>query len=101
MEGRLEDIENAKIDGKDVPSGKKRKLKARLHRRSRLTSINEQGKLQVPKDCQEAVGLPLGGEVVLVGSGQWFEIWAPQDLEASDSADDNDDLDDLEEEIGT
>jgi len=44
--------------------------------------INDQGKLLVPKDWSERAGLDAGGSVVLLGLGQHFEIWSPENYAA-------------------
>jgi DNA-binding transcriptional regulator/RsmH inhibitor MraZ len=41
----------------------------------RDASINDQGKLTIPKDLAEAVGIAPDSDVVLVGRRGHFEVW--------------------------
>ena len=77
MDRRLADIENLKEPGtdRDAPPIIKREMRARLHSKCRPASINTQGKLQVPKDLAAAADLAAGEEVMLVGCGQYVELW--------------------------
>lgn len=55
------------------PADKKRLIGA-LAMRCHLGSINDQGKLSIPKDICERVKLEAGAEVALIGRGSYFEI---------------------------
>ncbi|MBC7980480.1 MAG: hypothetical protein H7Y36_07955, partial [Armatimonadetes bacterium] len=41
----------------------------------RVASVNDQGKLLVPKDLSEAAGIAAESEVVLAGRDLHFEVW--------------------------
>ncbi len=41
----------------------------------REASVNDQGKLLVPKDLSETAGISSESEVVLAGRGMHFEVW--------------------------
>jgi DNA-binding transcriptional regulator/RsmH inhibitor MraZ len=62
-------------EAENMTPAKKRRIKGMLHSRCRSAAINEQGKLLVPKDWSERVGIKAGEPVVLLGLGQHFEIW--------------------------
>ena len=53
----------------------------RLAMLSREASLNEQGKLLVPKDLSEQAGIVAEAEVYLVGRGIYFEIWSKANFE--------------------
>lgn len=53
----------------------KGKLLAKLALLSRTATVNEQGKLLVPKDLSEQAGIQPDSEVMLAGRGMNFEIW--------------------------
>lgn len=59
-------------------------------------SVNEQGKLLVPKDLSEKAGIPAESEVVLAGRGLHFEVWSKPNhakaLEIEMNQDDEDEL---------
>jgi DNA-binding transcriptional regulator/RsmH inhibitor MraZ len=42
----------------------------------REVTLNDQGKLLVPKDLSEKAGILAEAEVMLVGRGIYFEIWS-------------------------
>jgi MraZ protein len=42
---------------------------------SRVASVNDQGKLLVPKELSEGAGIAAEAEVMLVGRGLHFEVW--------------------------
>jgi len=50
------------------------------------SKVNEQGKLTIPKALAEGHGLTLPGGVRLVGRGELFEIFTPENGEAIESA---------------
>jgi DNA-binding transcriptional regulator/RsmH inhibitor MraZ len=62
----------------------------------RVASVNDQGKLLVPKDLSEAAGIAAESEVVLAGRGLHFEVWSKTNhvrvLEIEQTPDENDDL---------
>ena len=64
------------IQGSDKSPVEKGKLLGRLAMLCREVSLNEQGKLLVPKDLSEKAGIEADSEVVLAGRGIHFEIWS-------------------------
>ncbi len=56
--------------------GEKDKLLGKLAMLSREVTLNEQGKLLVPKDLSEKAGIKADGDVYLAGRGIYFEIWS-------------------------
>lgn len=66
----------ALIQGSDKTPVEKGKLLGKLAMLCREVSLNEQGKLLVPKDLSEKAGIQADSEVVLAGRGIHFEIWS-------------------------
>ena len=56
----------------DLPQAKKNQLEGALRMLSREASINSQGKLTVPKEWAERIGLKADGPVKLAGRGKYF-----------------------------
>ncbi len=78
-----------------TPAEKSKKL-GKLAMLCREASLNEQGKLLVPKDLSEKVGIEAEGDVVLTGRGIYFEIWSKAQfskvLEIETAEEEDDDL---------
>lgn len=53
------------------------------------SKVNEQGKLTIPKALAEKHGLTLPGSVHLVGRGELFEIFTPENGKAIEAAEEN------------
>lgn len=66
----------ALIANSDLPLDRKRHHRGVLASRCREASVNEQGKLLVPKDLATRTEIAPDSEVVLVGRETYFEIWA-------------------------
>jgi DNA-binding transcriptional regulator/RsmH inhibitor MraZ len=64
------------IRNSDKTPAEKGKLLGKLAMLCREASLNEQGKLLVPKDLSEKSGIEADGDVVLAGRGIYFEIWS-------------------------
>ena len=68
----------------------------RLAMLCRVASVNEQGKLLVPKELSEAAGISAESEVVLAGRDLHFEVWSKHNharvLEIEMTPDAEDDL---------
>ncbi len=60
----------------DFSPGKKIELLGRLSMNCRPATVNDQGKLLVPKELSEQVGITAEAEVVLAGRGMHFEVWS-------------------------
>lgn len=69
-----EKVELIQTSGK-TPA-EKGKMLGKLAMLCREASLNEQGKLLVPKDLSEKSGIEADGDVVLAGRGIYFEIWS-------------------------
>lgn len=82
-------------DSELTPAKKTAKL-GQLSMLCRVASVNDQGKLLVPKDLSEAVGIAAESEVVLAGRGMHFEVWSKTNhgrvLEIEMTPDEEDDL---------
>lgn len=83
------------IQNSDKTPAEKGKLLGKLAMRCREATLNEQGKLLVPKDLSEKAGITADSDVVLVGRGIYFEIWSNAnfdtmlELETSEEIDDD------------
>lgn len=72
----------------------KGRLLGRLAMLCREVTINDQGKLLVPKDLSEKAGIAADSDVVLAGRGIHFEIWSKEHFDqvlAIETAQDEDD----------
>ncbi len=62
----------------------------------REATLNDQGKLLVPKDLSEKAGITADSDVMLAGRGIHFEIWSKTNfdkvLEIETAEDDDDEL---------
>jgi DNA-binding transcriptional regulator/RsmH inhibitor MraZ len=56
-------------------------LLGKLAMLSREVTLNEQGKLLIPKDLSEKAGISAESEVFLAGRGNHFEIWSKTHFE--------------------
>lgn len=69
------------FEGADAAA--KRETEGMFHSMCRPASINDQGKMLVPKDLAEYAGIQAGAPVVLEGRGQHFAIWNPENYEVA------------------
>jgi DNA-binding transcriptional regulator/RsmH inhibitor MraZ len=69
------------IQGSDKTPAEKNKMLGKLAMLCREASLNEQGKLLVPKDLSEQAGIAAESDVVLAGRGIHFEIWSKANFE--------------------
>ncbi|MDE0596430.1 MAG: hypothetical protein ABGZ49_03835 [Akkermansiaceae bacterium] len=76
----------ASIDDSDLPAGVKGQRKGLLYSRNTPVTINEQGKLLIPKKLAKEHGLDSGGAVHLYGRGTNFDIVSPRDYSAMQTA---------------
>jgi DNA-binding transcriptional regulator/RsmH inhibitor MraZ len=58
-----------------TPREKREKL-GKLAMLSREATVNDQGKLLVPKDLSEKAGIAADAEVMLAGRGNYFQVWS-------------------------
>lgn len=88
---RVEIVKNS-----DLTPKKKTAMLGRLSMLCRAASVNDQGKLLVPKDLSEAAGIAAEAEVVLAGRGLHFEVWSKANhlrvLAIEQTPDEDDDL---------
>lgn len=83
------------IKESDKTPKEKNNLLGKLAMLSREVTLNEQGKLLVPKDLSEKAGIAADSEVVLAGRGIHFEIWSKAnfdrklEIETSEAVDDD------------
>lgn len=69
------------INGSDKTPAEKSKLLAKLALLSREATVNEQGKLLVPKDLSEKAEIAPDSDVILAGRGMNFEIWSKKNFD--------------------
>jgi DNA-binding transcriptional regulator/RsmH inhibitor MraZ len=85
-----------RIVNSDKTPTEKDKLLGKLSMLCREASLNEQGKLLVPKDLSEKAGIAAEADVILAGRGMHFEIWSSANfdrlLEIETSEEEEDDL---------
>jgi DNA-binding transcriptional regulator/RsmH inhibitor MraZ len=62
----------------DLPQANKNALEGALRMNSKLATISPQGKLTIPKDWAEKIGLKADGPVKLGGRGHYFIICTPE-----------------------
>ena len=65
-----------RIKSSDKSPAEKDKTLGKLAMLCREVSLNEQGKLLVPKDLSEMAGIAAESDVMLAGRGLHFEIWS-------------------------
>jgi DNA-binding transcriptional regulator/RsmH inhibitor MraZ len=66
----------ATIEGSDLNPAQKYELKGILAANSRPTTLNDQGKLLIPKELSEEIGIAADTEITLVGRELHFEVWS-------------------------
>jgi MraZ protein len=79
-----EDAYNEKvalIKGSSKTPAEKSAYLGKLAMLCREVTLNDQGKLLVPKDLSEKSGIAAESEVVLVGRGNYFEVWSKTNFE--------------------
>lgn len=70
------------IRNSDKTPAEKGKMLGKLAMRCREASLNDQGKLLVPKDLSETAGIAADADVMLAGRGIHFEIWSKANFDA-------------------
>lgn len=84
------------IKASDKTPAEKGKTLGRLAMLCREVTLNDQGKLLVPKDLSEKAGIAADSDVMLAGRGIHFEIWSKTNfdkvLEIETSQEEDDDL---------
>jgi DNA-binding transcriptional regulator/RsmH inhibitor MraZ len=69
------------IQASDKTPQKKGEMLGKLAMLSREATLNDQGKLLVPKDLSEQAGILAESEVMLAGRGNYFQIWSKANFE--------------------
>lgn len=69
------------IKNSDKTPAEKGKTLGKLAMLCRETTLNEQGKLLVPKDLSEMAGIAAESDVVLAGRGLHFEVWSKSNFD--------------------
>jgi DNA-binding transcriptional regulator/RsmH inhibitor MraZ len=82
------------IHHSDKTPAEKNKLLGKLAMLSREVTLNEQGKLLVPKDLSEKAGIAADSDVVLAGRGIHFEIWSKANFDRKLEIETSEDVDD-------
>ncbi len=67
----------ASIQASDLPAGVKSRQKAALYTHNQPVSVNEQGKISIPKKFAEERGLAAEENIHFLGRGNYFEIITP------------------------
>ena len=84
------------VKNSDYTPAKKLAKLGQLAMLCRVASVNDQGKLLVPKDLSEAADIAAESEVILAGRDQHFEVWSKENharvLEIEMNPEDDDDL---------
>ncbi len=84
------------VEKSQLSEAKKREKLGSLAMLCREVTLNEQGKLLVPKDLSEKAGLEADSDVMLAGREKHFEIWNKENfdrfLELEMNQDDDDEL---------
>lgn len=70
----------ALIKGSDLSPRDKDQEIGRLSMLSREVTLNDQGKLLVPKELSMQAGILAEGEVSLAGRGNFFQIWSRENF---------------------
>lgn len=80
----------------DLSEAKKRQKIGSLAMLCREVTVNDQGKLLIPKDLSEAAGIKPDSEIMLAGREEHFEVWNMENyqryLELERNQDDSDEL---------
>lgn len=71
----------ARIKESNKTHAEKDQLLGRLAMLCRETTLNEQGKLLIPKDLSEMAGIAAESEVILAGRGLHFEVWSKSNFD--------------------
>jgi DNA-binding transcriptional regulator/RsmH inhibitor MraZ len=71
------------VEASTLDEATKRQTLGSLAMLCREATLNEQGKLLIPKDLSEQAEIKPDSEIMLVGRHRHFEIWAKQHFEKS------------------
>jgi DNA-binding transcriptional regulator/RsmH inhibitor MraZ len=79
-----EEAYNEKVElirDSDKTPAEKSRLRGKLALLCREATLNEQGKLLIPKDLSEQAGITADSDVVLGGQGIHFEVWSKSNFD--------------------
>jgi len=77
FDAAIESIQNS-----ELPAGVKSRQKAALYTHNQPVSVNEQGKILIPKKFADDRGLEADANIHFLGRGNYFEIITPKHYEA-------------------
>lgn len=69
------------VAASDLTPAKKQQIVGHLRMMSKKAFVSNQGKLTVPKDWSEQVGLQSDGQVILAGRGPFYMVCTPTTFE--------------------
>ena len=69
------------IRGSDKTPAEKGKMLGKLAMLCREVTLNDQGKLLVPKDLSEKASIAADTEIMLAGRGIHFEVWSKSNFD--------------------
>ena len=70
-----------KVENSDLTPARKQQIVGSLRMMSKKAFVSVQGKLTIPKDWSEQVGIQSEGQVILAGRGPFYMICAPATFE--------------------
>ena len=68
----------AKVDALSITDSRGRDLRRYFYADATLAEPDRQGRILLPDRLREHAGLELNNEVIIAGTGRYFEIWNPQ-----------------------
>jgi len=75
------DLKFEQVEKSDLTPAKKQQIVGHLRMMSKKANVSSQGKLTVPKDWSERVGLKADGPVILAGRGPFYMVCTPETFE--------------------
>jgi DNA-binding transcriptional regulator/RsmH inhibitor MraZ len=75
------DLKFEQVAKSDLSPAKKQQIVGHLRMMSKKAFVSAQGKLTVPKDWSERIGLQAEGQVILAGRGPFYMLCAPAAFE--------------------
>jgi DNA-binding transcriptional regulator/RsmH inhibitor MraZ len=66
------------VKNSDLTPKEKTEMLGAFAMQCRAANVNDQGKLLIPKDLSEAIGIRADSEVVLAGRDLHFEVWSKE-----------------------
>ena len=69
------------VQESDLMPARKNAILGSLAMRCREVSINDQGKLLVPKDLSDKAGIKADATVIIAGRQSYFEVWSQENFD--------------------